>query len=229
MSIAFAATVFFLFLHAAVARLSPGQAFHVQLRLSRGVAAIILTGIGVYALARWWQDWPRAFLAHDARGSAAWQLICFVFGHFVADFLLLSWGLLWRGSAPRKDLLAHHTLGIFGCAIVFGFEVGHRLFAIALITELMPVSSGVAALAPLLRRPGLERVANQLRLVILCGMRLPLWAFLTAAVLWRIAQGEPDALIAFAQRVTLVCMAVVTCLDFYWVRLCLANLRSGRA
>jgi hypothetical protein len=229
MSIAAAATLFFLLLHAAVALRTPGAAFHVQLKLSRGLASVVLTGIGVYGLSQWWSLWPQAFLVRHAPGSDAWRLIAFVSGHFIADVLLLAWGWLRHGSSPRKDLLAHHALGIVACFVVFYYGIGHAFFAIALTTEMMPVTSGIAALAPLLNRPVLERRATQLRLAVLALWRLPLWALLVVLVLWRVSQGEPDGLIALGQRIALASLAVIIILDSYWARLCLASLRAGRA
>jgi hypothetical protein len=228
MSVVAAATLFFLLLHAAVALRTRGAAFHVQLKLSRGLASVILAGIGFYGLSQWWPLWPQAFLVRHAPGSDAWLLVAFVTGHFVADVLLLGWGLWRRDSSPRKDLLAHHALGIFACSVVFYYGIGHAFFVIALTTEMMPVTSGIAALAPLLHRPGLERRATQLRLAVLVLWRLPLWAVLAALVSWRVAQGEADSLIALGQRIALASLAVVVLLDSYWIRLCLLNLREGR-
>lgn len=226
MLIALVATLFFLVLHVAVAAGTRGQEFHVQLKLSRGLATIVLTVIGFYALWQWWDMWPQAFLARHAPGSAPYVLISFVSGHFIADVGLLLWGWLRRHSMPRKDLVAHHALGLAVCAVVFYYDVGHALFAVALTTEMMPVTSGVAALAPRLARPSLERIATQLRLAVLLFWRLPFWALMVVIVLLRVAQGEPDELIALAQHITLAAMAVVVILDVYWVRLCLKSLRE---
>lgn len=229
MSVATAATLFFLLLHALVAIRTPGLPFHLQLKLSRGLASLILAGIGFYGLWQWWPLWPQAFLFRHAPDSLAWLLIAFVSGHFIADLMLLVWGALRRSSSPRKDLLAHHALGIFACAVVFYFGVGHAFFAIALTTEMMPVTSGIAALAPLLRRPALEYRATQMRLAVLLLWRLPLWVLLTAVLLWRMSEGEPDSLIALGQRIALGSLAVVIVLDSYWVWLCRASLQEYRA
>jgi hypothetical protein len=154
MILAAGATLFFLLLHATVAHYARGQEFHVQLKLSRGLASVLLTAIGVYALLQWWALWPQAFLARHTPEQQIYALICIVSGHFIADFGLLAWGWLRHGSSPRKDLVAHHALGVVVCAVVFYYGFGHALFGAALTTELMPVTSGVAALAPLLHRPG---------------------------------------------------------------------------
>jgi hypothetical protein len=228
MSVAAAATLFFLLLHAAVARRTRGEAFHIQLKLSRGLASVVLAGIGFYGLTQWWPLWPQAFLSRHAPGSEAWLLIAFVSGHFIADVLLLAWGWRRRDSSPRRDLLAHHALGLFACWVVFYYGVGHAFFAVALTTEMMPVTSGIAALAPLLQRPDLERRATQLRLAVLTLWRLPLWVCMTALLLWRMSQGEPDSLIVLAQRIALGAVAVIVVLDSYWARLCLTHLAASR-
>lgn len=220
-----AATIFFLLLHIAVAHYARGQEFHVQLKLSRGFASILLTAIGFYALSQWWWLWPQAFLVRHAPGSEPYLLIAFVSGHFIADVILLFWGWLLRGSSPRKDLVAHHALGLAACAVVFYYDFGHALFAVALTGEMMPVSSGLAALAPLLARPSLERVATQLRLAVLSFWRLPFWALIIIILLLRMAQGDTDSLMVLGQRIALASFAVVVTLDVYWVRLCLSSLR----
>jgi hypothetical protein len=229
MSVVATATLLFLLLHALVVRLAPGQPFHVELKLSRGLVSIVLTAIGFYGLWQWWPLWPQAFLARHAPGSEAWRLVAFVTGHFVADLLLLAWGALRRASAPRPDLLAHHTLGLVACAVVFYYGMGHALFAVALTMELMPVTSGIAALALLRQQPALERRATQLRLAVLTLWRLPFWAFMVAVLLWRMGEGHADALLALGQRIALGAVAVVIALDAYWVRLCLASLRTQAA
>lgn len=225
MTVAFVATLFFLFLHVALARRFPGQPFHLLLKLSRGVASVLLTGIGFYALLRWFALWPTAFLRVDATDSDAYYLICFVTGHFIADFLLLGFGFVRHRSEPRKDLLAHHLLGLVGAWVVFYYEVGYELFAVALSTEMMPVTSGIAAVAGLRANSALERLATQLRLLVLCGWRLPFWIFVTFIVLRDLQLPQHDALMLLARKVTLGCMAVVLVLDSYWIALCIRALR----
>lgn len=227
MRIAFGATLFFLLLHITVAFAARGRPFHDQLKLSRGLASICLTAIGFYALWLWWPMWSQAFLNRHPRDSVPYLLICFVSGHFIADFLLLIWGAVRHHSSPRKDLIAHHLLGIVTCAVVFYFQFGYVLYAVALTSEMMPVTSGLAALAPLLGRPALERIATQLRFRVLMLWRLPFWTLIIAVVLWRMAQDEPDSLMVLARRITLAAMTVVVVLDVYWTRLCMANLREN--
>jgi hypothetical protein len=226
MILVFGATLFFMLLHELLSRRFAGQPFHLLFKLSRGADSVILTAIGFYALLRWFPLWPQAFLRVDPPGSDAYYLICFVTGHFVADFLLLAFGLARHRSTPRKDLMAHHLLGLVGAWVVFHYGVGYELFAVALTTEMMPVTSGFAALAALRERPALERLSVQLRLLVLCGWRLPFWALVTAIVLRDLRQPEPEALMLLARQVTLGCMAVVLVLDGYWVGLCLRALRA---
>lgn len=221
MTVTVAATLFFMLLHQMVGRRFPDQPFHLTFKLSRGIASVVLTAIGFYSLLRWFPLWPRAFLRVDPPGSDIYYLICFVTGHFIADFLLLGFGLFRERSTPRKDLIAHHVLGLFGAWVVFHYGVGYVLFAVALSTEMMPVTSGMAALAGMRANPALERLATQLRLLVLCGWRLPMWIFITAIVLRDLQFSEPDALLLLARRVTLGCMAVLVALDSYWIVLCL--------
>ncbi len=226
MILAVASTLFFLLLHAAVAAGTRGQPFHVQLKLSRGLATVILTAIGFYALWQWWDLWPQAFLRRHAPGTEPYLLITFVTGHFIADVGLMLWGWLRRESMPRMDLIAHHALGVGVCIVVFYYGVGHLLFAVALTSELMPVTSGVAAFAPLLKRPALELLDSKLRLAVLLLWRLPLWLVMIIIVVCNMLQGQSDSLIVLAQRITLAAMAIIIVLDSYWVRLCIKNLRD---
>lgn len=229
MIVAAAATLLFLLLHAVVARRSRGAEFHVQFKLSRGLASIALTAIGFYALWRWWPLWPQVFLDRHARDSVPYLLVCVVSGHFIADFLLLLWGAWRRRSTPRPDLIAHHVIGLGMCAVVFHYQFGYVLFAVALTAEIMPVTSGLAALALWRGQAALERLATQLRLAVLALWRLPLWSFILATVAWRMAQGETDSLMALGHRFTFVSVALVMLLDIYWTRLCVKSLAPARA
>ena len=86
---------FFMLLH--VVFLSLPKANYIRaMKLSRGVAAVILSLVGFYGLFADLGEWQSAFIFHHTAGDAAERnlhfcmLICM--GHFVADLLWLVWG-----------------------------------------------------------------------------------------------------------------------------------------
>jgi hypothetical protein len=226
MTLILASTAFFLLLYPAVVSRVGAQPFHVSFKLTRGAASVGLTAIGCYGLWHWFGTWPQAFLQRQVAGSVEWYLVIFVTGHFLADFLLLVYGLMRHGSVPRTDLMAHHLLGLVGSAFVLYYDVGAVFYVVALTTEVMPVTSGFAAWSELRRNSGLARLATKLRLVVLAAWRLPLWLILALLVLQLMSSPQPDELVGFAHKIALSCLAVIICLDIYWLMLCIRALRA---
>ncbi len=225
MGILLTSLVFFLLLHAAVAR-RRRRPFHVDLRLSRGVASLLLVAVGVYAVGRWFALWPRGFAAVNDDPVAA-GVVAFLAGHLVADLAWLAWGALGRGSAPRRDLVVHHLLGLAGCAAAAWLGVGYALIAVILTTEAMPVATGLGTWAELADNRRLELWALRGQVGVLLVWRLPLWLFLLAALAASSRQGTlpgPPPTLAIA----VVALAFVLALDVYWTRECLAAERELR-
>jgi hypothetical protein len=226
MGVLLASLLFFLLLHAAVAR-RRRRPFHVDLRLSRGVASLLLVAAGVYALIRWFPLWPQGFLAANDEVSAA-VLIAFLGGHLLADLVWLAWGALRFGSAPRPDLVVHHLLGLAGCLCAAFLGVGYVLIAVVLTSEAMPVATGLGAWAGLAGNNRLELLAMRLQVLVLVLWRLPLWLFLLTALAASWARGTlpgppPTPAIAAAA------FAFVAALDVYWTGECLAAEKELRA
>ena len=224
MGIFLASLLFFLLLHAAVARRR--RPFALDLKLSRGVAAALLVAAGVYALIRWFPLWPRGFLTANDGGAAA-AIVAFLCGHLVADLVWLAWGARRFGEPPRRDLVFHHLLGLVGCAFAAWLGVGYVLIAVVLTSEAMPVTTGLGAWARVAGNLDLELLAKRLRVLVLLLWRMPMWLFLLAALAASAARGTlpgPPPTLAIA----VVAFAVVVALDVYWTRECVAAVRDLR-
>ncbi len=225
MGILLASLLFFLLLHAAVAR-RRRRPFHVDLRLSRGVASVLLVAVGVYALISRFALWPRGFLAvNDDRVAAG--LVAFLVGHLTADLAWLAWGARRRGSTPKRDLVIHHLLGLAGCAAAAVLGVGYVLIAVIMTTEAMPVATGLGAWAGIAGNGRLELLAMRLQVAVLVFWRLPLWLFLLAALaassLGGTLPGPPPTL-----AIAAAAFVFVLGLDVYWTRECVAAERELR-
>src|SRR4051812_19313524 len=96
--------------------------FHVAFRVTRGVASIVLTAVGFFALVHWSSLWRDAWLVRQDEPLAT-ALVMIPLGHFAADFLLLGWGWATRGSVPRMDLVIHHALGSFAGFVVLHYGI----------------------------------------------------------------------------------------------------------
>ncbi|MGB0685384.1 MAG: hypothetical protein ACPGQD_04245, partial [Planctomycetota bacterium] len=109
---------FFTVLHV-VAQGAITRHYHRAFKISRGVAAGILTIIGFTALAFSLDHWRDAFLfAQDYRDGGRdfwmWHGLLIVLAHMLSDFLWMAWGKWRYDITPRKDLMLHHGLGIVG-------------------------------------------------------------------------------------------------------------------
>ena len=209
-------TAAFTALHALAPRIAPEnpRAF----ALSRGVAAAVLTVLGFAALADALPMWRVAFLYRHEAGDWMRLGLQVVYAHLLSDFLWMAWSRWRHGIVPRKDLIIHHGLGVLAYGYALYIEVGYAIALIAMITELMPVTSGYGALGKALGRPGMVDAAARWRLKVLVGLRLPVWLALFALVNRAVFAGDvPDGLgpafgVAYAGLIGLMT------LDVYWIR-----------
>lgn len=222
-----AATLFFLAVHIAVAG-RPGMPYRAGLTVSRGIAAVVLTAAGVWAVVAAWELWPLAFISHEPPGAPAYLLIHLALGHLLADFLWLGYGAWRHGERPRPDLVIHHALGLLVCAVVFAWRMAPFAVGLALTAEVMPVTSGVGGWARHTANARLAGFAQRLRLVVLLGWRLPLWTAIGLVVLHLVASGEAPSLRRI-HYLALVLVPAIIALDVYWSVRSWQALRRGRA
>lgn len=224
MLLAAASAIFFLLLHAAIERQTQ-QTFLVAFKLGRGIASVILSAIGFYALFHWWELTSAGFMGRHAGDIPADLLVQFIFGHFIADFILLAWGWWHERAKPRPDLVIHHGLGLFAIAVVNHYTIGHALFLVLFTTEMMPVTSGLAGWAALKKNQQLERQAQKLRLAVLVLWRVPLWFVIGGLMIYNLFMLTPDPLLAVGYRFSLGFLPIVLALDTYWIFQCVRGLK----
>lgn len=220
----FAYTGFFVLVHTwFLLRVNPN--YHRSFQLSRGLAAAVLTAIGLTAAVVGIGHWNEAYLYHHYPQKIAgdwwmWQGVLVVMGHILSDFAWMGYGRMSRGIIPRTDLVIHHlvVLGTFGYAL--WKDVGFAVCLIALVSELMPVTSGISGWGQHKERPQLVERANKARLWVLIYWRRPLWfimAFLTgrAILLGNVADG-----LGIAFGIAAVGFTTLIFLDKYWIKKC---------
>lgn len=220
------ATIFFLVAHMATA-IGTHQPFHVELKLSRGFAAAILSAIGFFVLIERFSLWPLAFLVPNADDDLLPHFILVLNGHFVADFLWLAYGAAVHGSRPRIDLIVHHLLGMVVSFASYRIGIGFAMICVGLTSELMPVTTGLQAWAQVLDNRRLEHWATRLRLGVLVGWRLPLWILVLGIVLHEMSTA-PRAEIEPVYNVAVGTALAIIALDLYWSRLCYQGLVAER-
>ncbi len=212
---------FFVLLHVlALARLEP--VFPRAFKLSRAAAAVVLTGIGLAALVDAAPQWEQAFLYEHAPGDWMRQGALIVYGHLLADFLWMWVGLRKFQVQPRRDLIIHHLLGMVGFGAALWLHVGYALALITMITELLPVTTGIDAWSKRIAAPALTAAACRARLHVLAWLRIPLWTALLAMVLHVLIRGTPGALLP-AFTIAACGLACLVALDAYWLRKCLQD------
>lgn len=209
-----ASTIFFLALHLAVRR-TLARRFDVDLKLSRGLAALLLVAIGFYSLFRWLPLWRQAFLVEHERGSALFYVLAFIAGHFLADFLWLAYGA-WLGNEPRRDLILHHVLGLAVCAIAFYVEAGYAVIAVGMTTEMLPVATGLDGVGQARGDLRLRRAAARFGLAVLWLWRIPCWIFLFAVIAWNLRTGNVIETLRRVYPICFVAVLAVTAFDLYW-------------
>ena len=226
-----AATAVFLALHWLVARLVRSR-FRYNLKLSRGVAGVALVAVGVASWVEWWPLAGRAFLAvHPDRGDA-WALEVLA-GHLVADLAWFVGGRLLLGSRTARDLVLHHLLGLAACAAAWLLGTGYAVVGVILVSEVLPVLTGLGALAKIVESSRLELFVLRASLAVVAAFRIPLWLVLGALLAARLAgPGYPETAAA-VPWIMATGLALVVALDLTWCRAYLRLLAqfaaSGRA
>lgn len=218
-----ASTALFLSIHLAFHL--PGRfSFPVALKLSRGVAALLLVTAGAAALVSHFRHWPQLFLARPGEDPMI-LAVCLVLGHLLADFLWLGYGGFVLKKKQRADLLLHHVLGVLACAAALYLEMAYTLIAVVLLSEMLPVTSGLVGCAHARADLRLERRAFVLGLGVLLGWRLPLWAFLVAVASWNLWTGDYLSETRPIYVLALVALPLVALFDLYWSRVYVAEIR----
>jgi hypothetical protein len=223
LSLFLSATAGFLVLHLVVGRWLEAP-FHVELKVSRGLASVFLVLVGLGSLVLFFPLWRRAFLTPHEFSSPASAVVVFLAGHLVADLLWLAYGALTQGSEPRRDLILHHLLGLVACAVSLGFGFGQAVIAVALTAEAMPVATGLGAWGKLTGDRRLERRAVVASLSILCLWRVPAWLFVGVVSVQALLRPPPDVL-PFIYPLCVVVAGCLLALDLFWIR----RLRAGLA
>lgn len=199
--------------------------FHVRLQLSRGVASLVLVGVGFFALFSNLELWRTGFLALHSQDSPLARLVWVFAGHLVADLIWLLWGRVRESSRPRPDLILHHVMGLGAISIAAWLEAGYAILAISLTTEMMPVTTGLSAWAVLRDDRRAELRSWQLRLAVLVAWRLPLWVFEIVTISWNLLFGAAQGALLTIFWCGLVVAVAFLALDFYWIRKVRAKLR----
>jgi hypothetical protein len=212
---------FFTLLHVlTLARLEP--VFPRAFKISRAAAALVLTVLGVAALLDALPHWRTAFLYRHEDGDWMRQGLLMVYGHLLADFLWMGVGWKRFKVKPRKDLILHHALGLVGFGVALALHVGYAIALMTMVTELLPVTTGLDAWGKRIASPGLTAAASRARLHVLSWLRIPLWMILLALVLHVLLRGDPGALRGafFVAAGGLVALVILDC---YWIRKCLQD------
>ncbi len=210
-----AATAGFLALHWGVARRAR-QSFRRNLKLSRGLAAAVLVGTGIAALARWAPLWRQGFVVEHAGLGDTWPVVVFT-AHLVADLAWLGGGRVFLSARAARDLVIHHLLGVAGCLAALHFHAAYALVGAVLVSEVLPVLTGIGAWARMRDRPGLERGVLRASLAALVGFRLPLWLLLAGTLGAALATGDATAVQRTVAPAALPAFAFVVVLDLYWI------------
>ncbi len=217
-------TGFFVLLHVwFLAHVNPD--YHRAFKLSRGVAAAILTCTGIAAAVVGIQHWDEAYLYRHYPSTSLgdlwmWHGMLVVLSHILSDFVWMIYGRISRQIVPRTDLVIHHLVCLFAFSYALWKDVGFAVCLIALVSELMPVTSGISGWGQHKNRPDIVEKANKARLLVLIWWRRPLWlvmAFLTgrAIVLGHVGDG-----LGIAFGIAAVGFTTLIFLDKYWIRKC---------
>ena len=211
-----ATTGVFLAIHFAVARTS-GQSFRRSLKLSRGIAASVLVTTGAVTLVHWWPLWNRAFIALHTDPAETWPVAVFA-GHLTADLVWILGGRVFLDARAARDLVIHHLLGVAGCVAAVVFGAGYALIGVVLLSEVLPVLTGLGALARTWRLENLEHWVLRASLAAIVGFRIPLWLFVGTTLVTSLVTGIAGPIHHAVAPVALPGLALVLTLDLYWIR-----------
>lgn len=197
--------------------------YGVAFKMARGIAAVVLTLLGLAGLWGALPHWDVGFLYEHATDDWMVYGVAIAYGHLVADMLSMAYGRALLGERARPDLIAHHALGLVAYGVSLWLGIGHALVLISLASEIMPCCSGLEAWGRHLDRPDWMASAARWRLRVLVFWRLPLWGVvLTLLIRAILLETLPSGLPGLAAFV-LACLAVLVALDVYWVRKCVAS------
>lgn len=188
-------------------------------KLSRGAAALILTCLGVAALVGGRHHWREAFLYHQVATDWMRTGLLAVYGHLLADFIWMAVGWSKYGLRPRRDLIIHHGLGVLGFGAALVLEIGYAFALLTMITELLPLTTGINAWGKRIAAPTVVDVADRARLHVLAWLRLPLWIGLLGLVVWALFSGSTAGM-GPAYWVAAGGLLGLIGLDVYWIGKC---------
>lgn len=199
--------------------------YHRAFKLSRAIPAAILTTIGLIAAFMAIGHWNEAFLyRHDPSVATGdyfmWHGMLIVMGHLLSDFLWMAYGLVARGIIPRLDLIIHHGICLACFSYALWKEVGFALCLISLVSELMPVTTGISGWGQHIGRKDVMELADRVRLKVLIWWRRPLWFFLAALTARSILSGEIPEGFGLAFSIAVVGFTTLIFLDKYWIAKC---------
>lgn len=212
-------TIFFVALHVlAVLRVEP--VYSRAFKLSRAGAALILTTLGISAFVGGFEHWREAFLYRHQQGDWMRIGLLFVYGHLLADFIWMAVGKYKYGITPRIDLIIHHGLGIVGFGAALVLEIGYAFGLLTMVTELLPLSTGVNAWGKRIAVSRVVEASNRARLHVLAWLRLPLWTGLFILVLMTLIKGAESGML-LPYIVSGTGLVGLISLDIFWVGKCL--------
>lgn len=227
--IALVAVAAFYFGHLLVARRAPERSFARNLKVSRGFAAAVLVATGIASIVQWWPLWDRAFLVSHAAGTGdltqTWALQVFV-GHLVADILWIAAGKILSETRAKRDLVIHHLLGLAACAAAWWLEAGYAVIGVILVSEGLPVLTGIGAWARNRRDRGLEHRVLKTSLGFILLFRMPLWLFVGGTLAAGLVAGTAPAIHRTLAPIAFPAILFVMVLDVYWCRTYVRLLRT---
>lgn len=121
---------------------------------------------------------------------------------------------------PRvaRDLVIHHLLGVAVCAAAFLLQAGYALLGVVLLSELLPVLTGLGALARSWRLETVEHWVLRASLAAIAGFRVPLWLLLSAALAASLATDGASPIHRAVAPLAFPGLALVLILDLYRIR-----------
>lgn len=226
MTIFLGSFAFFMLLHIVIGRWSK-RAFHVDLKLSRGIAAFLLSIMGFWGLANYFDAWRYGFLIPNDPDTLLLACVLVVNGHMFADFAWLAIGAKYFNSKPRMDLIIHHILVVVGSLCCVWLGVGYLVVVVGMSTELMPVTTGLGSLGRVLDKESLEIASMRLRLFVLWIWRLPVWFLILGALGWEVVTGNTREALGIAYPIGIVACIGLIFMDVFWSRRSLEALRRA--
>jgi hypothetical protein len=228
------AAAIFLGLHVVASRTLPvprGEAFKV----TRGLAGATLTLLALSCAVTYWHLWPEGFLAPHQPTAWPSLVMAMTLGIFGAE---LCWMLTLRlrHAVPlRPELVGHHVVGVAAASCALFYGMGQATGAVALVTELLPLSGAFVAWGHYRQAPHLVQLGHLSRVWLLKYWRLPVWCFFVVtlqsawldgrSVLAHLGSTAPQALqaVAVCRLVALGACIGLIAHDFF----CLKLLRSA--